>query len=539
MGWGYSNAIGGAHMGNVTGAQVKSVIASYAKNNSVLETAKETGISTVKVRKILITEGLWESDTSLKIGGLLKLGMTTEEIAGTLYMSVKNVQAYMPYERGVYGGEEVSKEAIRSDKYRNRMRKAAAMQVIKSKGRNSVSERKVEMQESKIIEFRKEEKRDKVLKLHLELDMKYVDGEEMQILKKYGAVKTSISRDILVPSDITLHALNYAILRMFGWQNGHLHNFSLPENVFKELTENRFLTWSEMAGVYFRFPTENFEDIYWDDDYKEGESIKSWMRRKYTGPYRYKGYGEHYLINQMEVERMFARWDEITVHQFDFRAEKQPGPYNVKLTEATIDQVIHAFCDVMCHELVERLKLSDVLCLKNSEEVDFSYIKKDVKRKLSNCRTHDAIEEYHSKRFGSFKQEREFLESYNIQVLPVTEQLIYSYDYGDGWEVLITCEDIYEKSEAGAWIGANGDEMNSFADRLEEVLAKHRPICIDKDGIELVDDVGGIGGFCRMLRTIYEADNCNDEDMQEREEMLGWAEMMGWTGRRISPKQTL
>ena len=110
-------------MGKITGEQVRSVIASYANNNSVLETAKETGMSTVKVRKILITEGLWESDTSLKIGDLLNQGMTTEEIATTLYMSVKNVQAYMPYERGVYGGEEVSKEAIRSDKYRNRMRK--------------------------------------------------------------------------------------------------------------------------------------------------------------------------------------------------------------------------------------------------------------------------------------------------------------------------------------------------------------------------------------------------------------------------------
>ena len=83
-------------MGNVTGVQVESVIASYANNNSILETARETGISTVKVRKILITEGLWESDTSLKIGDLLKRGMTTEEIADTLYMSVKNVQAYNP-----------------------------------------------------------------------------------------------------------------------------------------------------------------------------------------------------------------------------------------------------------------------------------------------------------------------------------------------------------------------------------------------------------------------------------------------------------
>lgn len=395
------------------------------------------------------------------------------------------------------------------------------------------------MEERKNMQFKTEGERDKVLKLHLELDMQYADEYEIDILKKYGDVKESISRDILVPSDITLHALNYAVLRMFGWQNGHLHDFSLPEEVFKGLTEDKFMTWSEMAGVYFRFPTENYEDIYWDDNYREGENIKSWMKRKYTGPYRYKGYGEHYLINQMEVEEMFARWNEITVREFDFGAKKQPEPYNVKLKEATIHQVMHAFSDMMCYELAERLKLSDVLCLKNSAEVNFSDIRKDIKSKLSNIRIHDAIEEYHSRRFGSFKQEREFLDSYNIPVMPVTKQLIYSYDYGDGWEVLITCEDVYEKNDKGVWAGADGNEVTVFADSLEEVLAKHRPVCTDKDGIELVDDVGGISGFCRMLRTIYEADVNNDEDMREREEMLGWAEMMGWTGRRISPKQTL
>lgn len=120
-------------MGYISGTLVNKVIKVYSSNNSILETAKATGISTVKVRKILITEGLWESDTSIKIGSLLQQGMTTEQIADTLYMSVKNVQAYMPYERGIYRGDELSLEAIRSDKYRNRMKKAAAMQVVKKK----------------------------------------------------------------------------------------------------------------------------------------------------------------------------------------------------------------------------------------------------------------------------------------------------------------------------------------------------------------------------------------------------------------------
>lgn len=81
---------------------------------------------------------------------------------------------------------------------------------------------------------------------------------------------------------------------------------------------------------------------------------------------------------------------------------------------------------------------------------------------------------------------------------------MYRYDYGDGWEVIITCENKYEK-----------------------------------DGIELVDDVGGVGGFCRMLETIYEADLKDEEEREEHDSMLDWALMMGWTGRNISPKQTL
>ncbi|MDO4474925.1 MAG: hypothetical protein Q4B75_09795 [Eubacteriales bacterium] len=97
-------------------------------------------MSTVKVRKILITEGLWESDTSIKIGELLKRGLTTEEIANTLYMSVKNVQAYMPYERGEYGDDESSPKAIRSGKYRNRMKNAASMQVVKKSAKGEISE---------------------------------------------------------------------------------------------------------------------------------------------------------------------------------------------------------------------------------------------------------------------------------------------------------------------------------------------------------------------------------------------------------------
>ena len=182
-----------------------------------METARAAGLSTVKVRKILITEGLWESDTSIKIGTLFDQGLTTEEIAEILYMSVKNVQAYMLYERGIYGGDELSPEAVRSDRYRHRMKKAASMQVVKRiKGRDK-PERMEKMADKKIAGLQNSHGDSlDVLRLHLELDLQYADEEEIRILKEYGSMEKGISRDILVPADITLHALHYAILRMFG-----------------------------------------------------------------------------------------------------------------------------------------------------------------------------------------------------------------------------------------------------------------------------------------------------------------------------------
>ena len=77
--------------------------------------------------------------------------------------------------------------------------------------------------------------------------------------------------------------------------------------------------------------------------------------------------------------------------------------------------------------------------------------------KLSNLDLHEVIEEYGNTRFRSVKKEREFLEQYDLSVQPVTEQLIYRYDYGDGWEVLIECENAYKRDETGKWKDTNGE----------------------------------------------------------------------------------
>lgn len=526
-------------MSEISGEQVKKVIDLYTINNSVLKTAEAAGISTVKTRKILITEGLWQSDTSVKVGMLLKQGWKTEEIAEKLHMSVKNVQAYMPYERGMYGEKAASPDAIRSDKYRNRMKKAASMQVVQ-KGVTL----KEQMGENKMrnVENRNEIRKpcgSKVLKLHLELDLSNAGEEEIYILKKYGMMRKSLSRDILVPADITLHALHYAILRCFGWQNSHLHNFSLPKEVFQELTQNQFSIWSKLAGVYFRFPSEDFEDIYWDDDYKEGQSFRTWLRKKYTGPYHYKGESEHYLPSQMYVQNLFSKWDKIEVREFNFDVENPIDSYKVKLKDATIDEVRHAFMDMICTELLERLPIAEVLAVKGTKHINYNKVRAGMMEQLEKIDIPDMIRTYKEGRFNRNKDKQHFLECYDLPVQQVTEQLKYSYDYGDGWEVLISCENVYECIQQGEWESISGLEVDVSVDDLEHVSANYCPLCVEKDGIELVDDAGGIYGFCEMLRTIHEFHAEDEEELDKREEMLDWANMMGWTGRRIRPERTL
>lgn len=77
----------------------------------------------------------------------------------------------------------------------------------------------------------------KVMKLQLTLDLRDIRGEDLSALKKYGDVTENISRTVFVPAGMPLHALHYLINQAFGWQNSHLHNFELPEDIRDVLTE--------------------------------------------------------------------------------------------------------------------------------------------------------------------------------------------------------------------------------------------------------------------------------------------------------------
>ena len=73
-----------------------------------------------------------------------------------------------------------------------------------------------------------------------------------------------------------------------------------------------------------------------------------------------------------------------------------------------------------------------------------------------------------------------------------------------------------------------------MAEQVGQVAKSGRPLCIAMDGsLSLVQDVGGVGGYCDFLTTI------NGTDAEAKRDMLEWGRGLGWTGRRNTPEKLL
>ena len=71
------------------------IISTYLDNRSVTDTAAKCKTSPVKVRKVLITERLWSSRTSIEVQHYLNLGKRTAQIAAILCTTEKAVQQFL------------------------------------------------------------------------------------------------------------------------------------------------------------------------------------------------------------------------------------------------------------------------------------------------------------------------------------------------------------------------------------------------------------------------------------------------------------
>lgn len=92
--------------------------------------AGEFSMSRIKLRKLLITSGVYETPISRKVNEFYNSGKTVKEIQTITGLSAASVSGYLPYQKTIYNLEESTLVAERLRKYRNR--KAAVHQLAKA-----------------------------------------------------------------------------------------------------------------------------------------------------------------------------------------------------------------------------------------------------------------------------------------------------------------------------------------------------------------------------------------------------------------------
>lgn len=397
-------------------------------------------------------------------------------------------------------------------------------------------------------------------------------ASEKEALKNFGGVKESISRTVLVTGHTLLWQLHYIIQQAFGWSNSHLHRFSLPEESFKKITKDSPKTWGELCGIIFRYPFGDEEDLYWYDyGYRRNRSLRSWFREKYTTEEEYAGEGDHYISNQKAVRDLFNNVQTLKLF----------GGKQVELSKASITDLQRgAGFDENINSILTRLPIGEIFttskrvpkypswrkgmkelvkdilamngkeanrelamferCIDAGEKLMEKYCDEDgefkegVPRKLR-----EELKEELEKAKEAVEFRQMLLEAFNVMVNAFTDTLVYHYDYGDDWQVRITCKNVYiggevEDSEQPMFIDAEEVEVGpKLYDAVHKVSTDKAPLCITCDGVKVFDNIGGVEGFCEFLRDYNSDEPAILVDAKEI------AEDAKWKDRIPNPKTLL
>jgi len=108
--------------------QMESVVAFYGSEMSLQAIGDELGLNSIKVRKLLITAGVYESELAEKVKNTFEEYRETQDYktsilstANILQLSKASVTSYLPYQKGVYfpsiEKEKISVGAERQRRY--------------------------------------------------------------------------------------------------------------------------------------------------------------------------------------------------------------------------------------------------------------------------------------------------------------------------------------------------------------------------------------------------------------------------------------
>ena len=87
---------------------------------SMRNIAEQFGISPMKVKKILVTGGLFQTDMSDEVQRLYASGLSVKQIAKLKNTTVANVNTYLPYERVIYNLDVRNEEAVKALEWRKK-----------------------------------------------------------------------------------------------------------------------------------------------------------------------------------------------------------------------------------------------------------------------------------------------------------------------------------------------------------------------------------------------------------------------------------
>ena len=99
--------------------QMESAVAFYEEECSLQDIADALALNPIKVRKLLITAGVYESEVAEKVQDIFEEHRETQSYkeailstANTLQLSKASVTSYLPYKKGVYFPSTAEKEKI-------------------------------------------------------------------------------------------------------------------------------------------------------------------------------------------------------------------------------------------------------------------------------------------------------------------------------------------------------------------------------------------------------------------------------------------
>lgn len=92
----------------------------YEETGKIQRTAEEIGVSHLKVRKILVTAGVFENEVAAEISSLYQSGKSPLEIQEITVLGRSAVNAYLPYVKVPYNTSELSANAERIRVFRER-----------------------------------------------------------------------------------------------------------------------------------------------------------------------------------------------------------------------------------------------------------------------------------------------------------------------------------------------------------------------------------------------------------------------------------